>query len=80
MKAAKLIANWIAKEYEKYGDNKTVALISKYLTPSVAEAILKFLIQKGLQALCTYLAAQFPVLAILVGPVGTIISKVLAAL
>ena len=80
MKAAKLIANWIAKEYEKYGDNKTVALISKYLTPSVAAAILKFLLQKGLQALCTYLAAQFPVLAVLAGPVGTIISKVLAAL
>ena len=54
MKAAKLIANWIAKEYEKYGDNKTVALISKYLTPSVAEAILKFLLQKGLHQVSTY--------------------------
>lgn len=80
MKAAKLIANWIEKEYEKYGDNKTVALIAKYLTPAVAQTILKFLIEKGLTALCTYLAAQFPVLACLAGPVGTVISKVIAAL
>lgn len=80
MKAAKLIANWIEKMYEKYAENKTVAIISKYLTPSVAQTILKFLLEKGLQALCTYLAAQFPVLAVLAGPVGTVISKVIAAL
>ena len=80
MKASKLIANWIEEQYVKYGENQTVALISKYLTPAIAQKILCFLINKGLNALCVYLAAQFPVLAILAGPVGTIISKVIATL
>ena len=80
MKVAKLVAKWIEKQYVKYGENKTVAVLSKYLTAAVAQSIVKFLVQKGVAALCTYLAAQFPVLAVLAGPVGTIVSKLVAAL
>lgn len=80
MKVAKLVANWIEKQYEKYGENKTVALLSKYVTPSVAQTVVKFLVEKGLSALCTYLAAKYPVVAVLAGPVGTVASKLIAAL
>lgn len=80
MKVAKLVAKWVEKQYEKYGENKTVAIISKYVTPSVASTVVKFIVEKGLSALCTYLAAKYPVLAVLSGPVGTIASKLIAAL